>query len=105
MPSRCMILTCESKKSKGGDKVAVFKVPKDNRLRAEWENSIKTSVPEVKCLRSNQYLCEKHFEERFVKKEVCHYDENGKLLSRVSNFFLLCIRHSAYKLSVLYSLK
>jgi len=53
-------------------------VPKDHHLREKWKESIGIHV-----LRSNQRVCEKHFDDTLVIKEYIKYDENGKIIAQV----------------------
>lgn len=92
MPSACLVSACTTNKRKstaGNQKFSIFSVPKDIKLRKKWEEA----VPGASSLKTWQFVCEKHFEERCIKRNFIKYDCDGILLANV------CI---SYCISVLF---
>ena len=79
MPSRCVVPGCSSKNS-GINKKTCFQVPTDNDLREKWA----ASIPGINCLKSRQYVCEKHFEDRLIIRECIKYDKSGEVILQVT---------------------
>ena len=84
MGKRCCVKTCEnSKKEKG---VTLFKVPKDSELFSKWSF---VCACEKLLLKTNSFICEKHFRSEDIIDNIKINDKTGKPIFEVINFNLL----------------
>lgn len=75
MTKYCVVPKCKTGARGENKTFRVFKVPKNNALRERWE----LSIPGLKRrLGINQYVCEKHFDNKYIltKRVMCDLQEN-----------------------------
>lgn len=72
MKPKCVVPNCDAT----GDhlkNISHFKIPKNESIRKKWQEAI----PEVPLLRQSQCVCEKHFEEKYISRNIKQKDNNG----------------------------
>ena len=86
MPSACIIPNCKSRKlhKLDNNSVSVFKVPKDEKCRKEWEEAIRSVIPTLSELKPRKVVCEKHFKKCDIKSSLKKYDKFGNEILNVS---------------------
>jgi len=76
----CIVPKCKTGYKSVIRKHSVFKVPKNEALRKQWEEAI----PGITSLKETQSVCERHFESHLIKRKFLAYDANGRLIAEVS---------------------
>src|SRR6218665_2282896 len=75
MPKSCWAAGCTSGYRSNDEKRHFFKVPSDSQRLAVWRRFI----PRNGSLTSKHYLCDKHFENRFIIKKDIHVINGEKV--------------------------
>ncbi|XP_046604636.1 uncharacterized protein LOC124297541 [Neodiprion virginianus] len=73
----CAVPTCNTGRKSVKEKCSVFKVPSKRELREKWI----AAIPGIFYLKSSQFVCEKHFPERFIRRKWIKYDANGRIVA------------------------
>ncbi|XP_046411774.1 uncharacterized protein LOC124175492 [Neodiprion fabricii] len=73
----CAVPTCNTGRKSVKEKCSVFKVPSKRELREKWI----AAIPGIFDLKSSQFVCEKHFPERFIRRKWIKYDANGRIVA------------------------
>lgn len=80
---RCVALGCSSCTEKD-KKLAFFSVPKDVKLRKQWQTSSKRDTLKPLELNESHRFCEKHFLDTDIIRKNVFRDSTGKIVQEVS---------------------
>uniref|UniRef100_A0A1Y1MXE3 THAP-type domain-containing protein n=2 Tax=Photinus pyralis TaxID=7054 RepID=A0A1Y1MXE3_PHOPY len=75
MTKPCIVPKCKTGYKSVKQKTSVFKVPKDSEMRKKWM----LAIPKI-CVNDVFYVCELHFEKKFLKKQCVMYNEKGDVI-------------------------
>ena len=88
MPSSCVVPGCRTGYESLKVKRSVFKVPFDEINLRKWV----AAIPDIEELKPFHFVCERHFEEKYIIRKYARRDHRGKLIAEVSiNNYLLGI--------------
>ncbi|XP_056644930.1 uncharacterized protein LOC130450512 [Diorhabda sublineata] len=77
MVKPCAVPRCKTGTTKLTEKCSVFKVPSNIEQYKKW----KAVIPGIVDLKQTQYICEKHFEEKYILRKWIKHDSNGKIIA------------------------
>ncbi|XP_012286827.1 uncharacterized protein LOC105703201 [Orussus abietinus] len=77
MTKPCIVPKCKTGYISSKKKCSVFKVPSYEPLRKQWE----IAIPGILFLKSTQFVCEKHFEDKCIIRKYIKHDANGRVIA------------------------
>lgn len=85
MPKACAVPKCKTGRRTIKEKCSVFKMPSDNEQYKKWQ----AAIPGIVNLKQSQFVCEKHFENKYILRKRIHCNSNNEIIAEVSLFALL----------------
>ncbi|XP_071572941.1 uncharacterized protein [Temnothorax nylanderi] len=79
MTKPCIVPKCKTGFKSLKIKRSVFKVPTHSERLKKWQ----AAIPSKK-LTSSHYVCEEHFEEKYILRKYVKHDANGKVIAEIA---------------------
>lgn len=76
----CAVPMCDTGRQSVKEKRSVFRVPSNIERRQKWI----AAIPGISHLMPSQFVCEKHFLERYILRKWIKRDLNGRVIAEVS---------------------
>lgn len=79
MGRTCAVPGCKTGYRSTKEKWSLFTVPKNIERHKKWQ----AAIPAIQ-LKPSYFVCEKHFEEKYILKESITRDSQGRIIAQVS---------------------